>query len=125
MGVISGLITSVVLFVISLVIGAGAIYAGGYLVSGTDDRRKAVWTALFCALGWGLISLVFGWIPVLGGLLVTVLGFAVYVGVINTQYPGDWVEAAAIGFVAWIAARVVMIVLGPLLGVGALGVPWV
>lgn len=119
MGVISGLVTSVVLFAISLVIGAAAIYAGGYLVTGTDDRRKAVWTALFCALGWGLISLLFEWIPFLGPLIVTVVGFAIYVGVINTQYPGDWIKAAAIGFVAWIAASVVTMILG----VGALGVP--
>jgi len=115
---------TIVTFVVSLLIGGLGIYAGARLLTGEGDFERAVWTALFGALGWAVVSLLVGWIPFLGGLIATVLGFIVYLGIINARYPGGWVDAAGIALVAWIASVIVLALVGPLLpgGVGALGV---
>lgn len=115
---------TLVTFVVSLLVGGLGIYVGAKLVVGKGDFWTAVWTALFGALGWALVSLLFGLIPIIGGLLGTLLGLAVYLLIVSIQYNVDWIEAAAIAVVAWIAIVVVKFLLGPLLGPGALGVPF-
>jgi len=114
---------TIVTFVVSLLVGGLGIYVGARVLTGEGDFEHAVWTALFGALGWAVVSLLVGWIPFLGGLLATVLGLVVYLGIINARYPGGWVNAAGIALVAWLASVIVLTLLSPLLGgVGALGV---
>ncbi|NLV08680.1 MULTISPECIES: hypothetical protein [Halomicrobium] len=122
--VLSGLVGSVVTFLVSLLIGGLGIYVGARVMTGDGDFEQAVWTALFAALGVGVVSLLVGWIPLLGGLLATVLGFFVYLGIINWRYPGGWIDAAGIALIAWLASVLVLTLVSPLLpgGVGALGV---
>ncbi|WP_129113156.1 hypothetical protein [Halegenticoccus tardaugens] len=116
------LIDTILIFVISLLIGAFAIHLGAKLVIDADvGFGRAVVTALIGAIVWGVLSFFVGWIPLLGPLLMLVA----WVGVINWQYPGGWGTAAAIGLIAWIVAVVVLYVLAVVgfLSFDALGVP--
>lgn len=108
---------SVVAFVVALLVGGLAIYLSASIVIDTQDYSHAVITALIGAIAWGLTA----WIPLIGPILALV----VWVGVINWRYPGGWVDAAIIGFVAWLAALVLLFALNTVLGlgVGAFGVP--
>lgn len=108
---------SVVSFVVALLVGGLAIYVAGRVVAGVDDYSHAVVTALVGALAWTLGSLV----P-LFGVLVALLA---WVWVIKWRYPGGWTNAAIIGFVAWVAATLIIYALDAAfeLGVGAFGVP--
>lgn len=117
------LIDTVVVFLVSLLIGAFGIYVGGRVVSDVDDYSHALVTAFIGAVIWAVIAFFFGWIPLLG----PVLALLAYVAVINVRYPGQWLNAIAIAVVAWIAALVVLYVLG-VLGItafDAIGVPGV
>jgi len=111
------IIGSLVSFVIALLIGGLAIYTSASVLIDNQDYSHAIITALVGAIGWGLTA----WIPLLGPLIALV----VWVGVINWRYPGGWGDAAAIGFVAWIAAVAILFVLDTILGLGvdAFGVP--
>ncbi|WP_280535503.1 hypothetical protein [Halopenitus sp. POP-27] len=108
---------SIVSFVVALLVGGLAIYAGARVVVDVDDYSHAVITALIGAIAWALTS----WVPLIGPLIALV----VWVAVINWRYPGGWTKAAIIGIVAWIAALVILLVLNGLfsLGIGAFGVP--
>jgi len=125
MGIITTIVGSLVTLVVSLLVGGLGIYVGAMLVTGDDDFETALWTASLGSLAWVLTSLVLGWISLLGGLLSLVIGLALYLGVISMQYDADWVQAAAIAFVAWIAVVVVRTLIAPLIGpFGAIGVPF-
>lgn len=113
-------LASIIAFVVSLLIGGLAIYAGARVVVGVDDYGYAVVSAVAGAIAWAIASLFFSWIPVVGWLVP----LAAWVVVINWRYPGSWANAALIGLVAWVAALVVLAVL-PLAGVEAYGVPFV
>ncbi len=117
--VVSGLIGSIIAFVIALLIGGLAIYLSARLIADVDDYSHAVVTALVGALAWALTS----WIPLLGPLIALV----VWIAVINWRYPGGWLQAGLIGLVAWISAVVILYVLNLVLGLGlgAFGVPGV
>lgn len=108
---------TVVTFVVALLIGGLAIHIGARTLTGKDDYKHAVVTALFGAIAWAALS----WIPLIGFLLALVA----WVWVINWRYPGGWVRAVLIGVVAWVAAVVILYVLNDLLdlGIEALGVP--
>ncbi|GGL58556.1 hypothetical protein [Halocalculus aciditolerans] len=95
--------SSVVLFVIGLLVGGFGVYVGARFITGTDDYTRALVTAAVGALAWA----VFSWVPVVGGLLALVA----YVWVIKWRYAGGWVNAALIALVAWIATVVVVFVL--------------
>lgn len=115
------LLDSLVVFVVSLLVGAFGIYVGARVVTGTSDYAYAVVTALIGAVVWVVVGLFFGWIPFLGPLLTLVA----YVAVINVRYPGGWLAALGIALVAWLASIVVLYVLA-LLSVAsfeAVGVP--
>ena len=117
------LVDSVVVFVVSLLIGALGIYVGARVIAGRDDYRYAIVTALIGAIVWSVVAFLFGWIPLLGPLAAL---FA-YVTVINLRYPGGYLKAIAIALVAWVASLAVLYVLA-LLNVAAfeaLGVPGV
>lgn len=115
------LIDSLIVFVVSLLIGALGIYIGARVITGTDDYTYAIVTALIGAIVWGVVGFALGWIPFLGPLLVLIA----YLAVINWRYPGGWLDAVGITLVAWVSVFVVLYVLA-LLGVAsfeALGVP--
>ncbi|WP_435063034.1 hypothetical protein [Halobaculum sp. EA56] len=117
------LVSSLVVFVVSALVGGLGIYAGARLLSNARSYEHAVWTALVGALAWVIASALFGWLPLLG----TVITYLVYLGVIKWRYRGGWVTAAGIALVGWVAASLVLELLS-VLGLGgfsALGVPGV
>ncbi|WP_439027418.1 hypothetical protein [Haloarchaeobius sp. DT45] len=119
-----GLLDSLVVFVVSWVIGTVGIVAGAKVIleRGTDFGYAAI-TALFGAIAWGVVSFFLGWIPLLGIVLVLLA----WVGVINWRYPGGWKVAAGIGVVAWLVAVAVVWVLSAvgIVAPDVLGIPGV
>ncbi|SDQ95657.1 hypothetical protein [Natronobacterium texcoconense] len=117
------MIDSLIVFGVSLLIGALGIYAGAKVVVDAEDYTYAIITALIGAVVWAIIGFFFGWIPLLGPLLV----FIAYLAVINARYPGGWVDAAAITIIAWVSVLVVLYVLAVIgvTGFDAVGVPGV
>lgn len=114
--------SSVVIFVINLLIGAIGIYAGAQLLIDRDvEFSYAAVTALIGAIVWAIVSFFFGWIPILGALLTLVA----WVGVINWRFPGGWGTAAAVGFTAWVVAVIVLYALAlfSVITFDALGIP--
>ncbi len=99
-----GLVDSLVVFLVSLLIGALGIHAGARVVTGENDYEHAVWTALLGAIIWSIVGFLLGWIPGLGPVLV----FLAYLGVIKRRYSGGWFSAAAIALVAWLTAILVL-----------------
>ena len=116
-------LASLVVFVVSLLIGALGIYAGARVITGADNYSHAIITALIGAIVWAIVGFLVGWIPLLGPLLALIA----YVGVINLRYPGDWTAAAMIAIVAWISVLIVLYALAFLgvTGFEAVGVPGV
>ena len=115
------LIDSIVVFVISLLVGALGIYVGARVLTDENDYSYAIITALIGSLVWVVVAAFVGWIPFLGPLLALVA----YIAVINYRYPGGWISAIGIALIAWIASLIVLYVLA-LVGVAgfdALGVP--
>lgn len=120
---VMALIDSLVVLVVSLLIGAIGIYVGARVVVDYDDYTYAIVTAAIGAVVWAVVSFFLGWIPLLGPLLALIA----YVGVINYRYPGGWVQAGIISLIAWVAAFVVLYLLA-LVGLAsfeAVGVPGV
>ena len=115
------MIDSLVVFVVSLLIGAFGIFVGARVVVDTEDYTYALITALIGAIVWAVVGFFFGWIPLLGPLLV----FVAYLAVINARYPGGWIEAIVITVIAWLSVLVVLYVLAVIgvTGFEAAGVP--
>ncbi|WP_394739815.1 hypothetical protein [Natronococcus roseus] len=115
------MIDTLVVFVVSLLIGAFGIFVGAKLVVDTEDYTYALITALIGAIVWAVVGFFFGWIPLLGPLLV----FVAYLAVINARYPGGWIEAIVITVIAWLSVLVVLYVLAVIgvTGFEAAGVP--
>ncbi|MFW5919563.1 MAG: hypothetical protein ACOCSF_05125 [Halanaeroarchaeum sp.] len=114
--------SAVFVFLVSLLVGVVAIRLGARLLVDRDTGyRRATMTALIGALVYAVVGLVFGWIPFLGPFLMLLA----WVGVINWQYPGGWGTAIGIGFVAWIAAIVILFALSSIgvISPEAMGVP--
>lgn len=116
------IVDSILIFFISLLIGAIGIHVGATMFIDRDiGYGHAIITALIGALIWGLVSFFVGWLPIIGPILMLIA----WIAVINWSYPGGWLTAAGIGFVAWIVAALILYALA-MLGVitpGALGVP--
>jgi hypothetical protein len=114
-------IASIVVFLVSLLIGALGIYAGARIIVGRTSYDHAIVTALIGAIVWAIVGFVVGWIPLVGPLLALLA----YVAVINWRYPGDWTAAAMIGLVAWVTVLIALYALAALgiTGFEALGVP--
>lgn len=110
-------IDTVVVFIVSLLIGALGIYVGARVIADVDDYGHAIVTALVGAIAWAIVS----WIPLIGALVALI----VYLAVVNWRYPGGWVDAILITLIAWIAAAAVLYVLSALgfVSFGAFGVP--
>lgn len=115
------LVDSILVFVVSLLIGALGIYIGARIVADYDDYTYAIVTALIGAIVWVVIAFFLGWIPFLGPLLALLA----YVAVINARYPGGWINAIAIALIAWFASIVVLYILATLglASFEAIGVP--
>lgn len=114
--------SAVFVFLISLIVGTVAIHLGARLLIDRDTGfRRAVITAVVGAIVYTIVGFFLGWIPFLGPLLMLVA----WIGVINWMYPGGWVTATGIGFVAWIIAVLILFALAQLNVVTpeALGVP--
>jgi len=112
----------IVVFAVSLLIGAAAIHvAAKHAVyrdqPGSMNFEHALLTALLGAVVWALLE----WIPLIGALLALVG----WVAVIKWRYPGGWVKAAVTGAAAWAAAVVTLAALELVgfSGVSALGIP--
>jgi hypothetical protein len=101
--------------VVSVLVGGAAIYVGASVVTGEKDYGQALGTSLLGSLALVLL----GWIPILGGIVALI----VWVGVINWRYEGGWVNAAIIGFVAWLVAVVASIALGVVGVANIVGIP--
>lgn len=116
------IVSAVFVFLVSLLIGAGAIHVSARLLIDRDTGFvRAVVTALVGAAVYTLIGLFLGWIPLLGPLLMLLA----WVAVVNWLYPGGWVTAIGIGLLAWVLAVLVLFAFSRL-GVvtpEALGVP--
>lgn len=117
------ILDSIIVFVVSLLIGALGIYVGARIVSDFDDFGYAVVTALIGSVVWFVVAFFLGWIPFLGPLLVLLA----YLAVLNVRYPGGWLEAAGIALIALIASLVVLYLLALLdfVAFEAVGVPGV
>ena len=115
------LVDSIIVLVISFLVGTLGIYVGARVMTGVESLGKAAITAIIGAVVWTVFAILFGWIPLLGPLLALIA----YVGVVNWQYPAGWGTAAAIALIAWVAAIVILYVLAfvGLVGFDALGVP--
>ncbi|MFC7231422.1 hypothetical protein ACFQMM_08440 [Saliphagus sp. GCM10025308] len=116
-------IDSIIVFAVSLLIGALGIYVGARVIVDTEDYTYALVTALIGAIVWGVVGFFLGWIPLLGPAIVLIA----YLTVINARYPGGWIQAAAITLVAWLSVLIVLYILA-FLGVttfDAAGVPGV
>ncbi|MFC6732207.1 MULTISPECIES: hypothetical protein [unclassified Haladaptatus] len=113
------LIDSVILFVVSLLVGGFGIYVGARVITDVDDYGQAVITALIGAVVWAVLS----FLPLIG----TLLALIAYIAVVNWRYPGGWVNAIAIALVAWVTATVVLFILGTLniISLSAIGIPGV
>lgn len=104
------LIDSLIVFVISLLIGASGIYVGARVIVDESDFTYAIVSALIASIVWGLVATFLGWIPFLGPLLALVA----YIGVINWRYPGGWLKATGIALIAWLTSVVIIYVLSTL-----------
>lgn len=112
---------SIIVFVVSLLVGALGIYVGARVIVDVDDYTYAIVTALIGAVIWALVGFFVGWIPLLGPILVLIA----YVAVLNYRYPGGWVDAIGIALIAWVAALIILYVLALLdiTAFEAVGVP--
>ncbi len=114
------LIEGILVFVVSLLVGGLGIYVGASVISGETSYEHALVTALIGAVIWAVTAFLFGWIPLLGPILV----FVAYLAVINWRYPGGWGAAAGIALVAWLTSFVALYLLTFLgFSIDALGVP--
>ena len=112
-------------FVVSLLIGAFGIYVGARFIADRDDYEYAILTALVGAIVWWLVAGLFSLIPLVGGLIGSLLGLLAWIYVINARYPGGWGSAIGIALVAYITVWAVLVLLSTvgLVTPDALGVP--
>lgn len=101
------LIESLIVFAVSLLIGALGIYIGARVLTNESDYTYAFITALIASIVWAVIGFFLGWIPLLGPLLALIAYFTV----INYRYPGGYLRAIGIALIAWVASVAVLYVL--------------
>lgn len=119
--------TSLIALVVSLLVGGLAIHLGATFALKSRNYTHAVVTALLGAVAWWLVGVLLGEVAVdFGGPISSVIGMLVWIGVIRWRYEAGWLRAALIGLFAWIAALVVLTVLGAVgvRGIEAFGIPF-
>lgn len=99
--------SSLVVFVVSLLIGGVGIYVGAALLASSRNYTHAVVTAALGSIVWWLVALLIGDIPVLGPVLVLLA----YLAVIKMRYVTGWLRAGGIALLAWITVIVVLVIL--------------
>lgn len=103
-----GIVSAVLVFLVSLLVGTAAIHLGARLMIDRDTGfRRAAITAVVGAIVYTVLGYSLGFIPLIGPILMLLA----WIGVINWMYPGGWVTAAGIGIVAWIAAILILFAL--------------
>lgn len=117
------LLESLIVFLVSLGIGALGIHLGAILVQGESDYMNAIITAFIGSIIWSVVGFFLGVIPLLGPLIT----FIAWLGVVNWRYSGGWIDAASIALVAWISVIIVLYILATLdiTTFEAIGVPGV
>lgn len=115
------LIDSILVFLASLLVGGIGIFAGAKVITGESNLGYATMTALVGAIVWVIVSFFLGGLAFLGPLIA----LAAWIAVIKSRYRGGWLNAILIGFIAWIAVIVTLIILSALgiTGLTAIGVP--
>lgn len=116
--------TSLLVFAVSLLVGGFGIHVGSKLALKSREFSYSVVTALFGALAWGLVELLFSRVGI-GGVLSSVVAFLVWTWVIRSRYEVGWIRASVLALGAWLGAVFALVVLA-VVGVGdldALGVP--
>ncbi len=101
---------SLVVFVVSLLIGGLGVFVGARLLAGSRDYGHAVVTAALGSLVWAVVSYLIGGVPVLGPIIV----FLAYLAVIKWRYGTGWITAAGITLVAYVTVLVVLAILSDL-----------
>jgi len=101
------MLNSIIVFVVSLLIGALGIHIGAMVISGVTNYTYAFFTALIGAIVWTVTGLLFGWIPLVGPVIVLLS----YLAIVKWRYPGGWIEAVGITLVAWVSVIVVLYIL--------------
>lgn len=101
---------SLVLLIVTLLIGGLGIHVGASLLAGSRDYGHAVVTAVIGSLVWGITSFFLGGVPVLGPVLV----FLAYLAVIKWRYRAGWITAVGITLVAYVTVLVVLALLSNL-----------
>lgn len=122
----SGAETSVIVLVVSVLVGGFAIHVGSMFAFKTKDYGHAVVTAVLGAIAWAIVHYVLAALAA-PGALSSLVALVVWIWVVKWRYGVGWVRAAVIGLFAWIAALGALTILAAL-GVeqlGAYGVPGV
>ena len=116
------IVDSLIVFVVSLLVGALGIYVGARVIADVEDYTYAIVTALVGSIIYAVVAFLvpFGWL----GL---VLALIAYLAVINWRYPGDWGEAIGITLIAWVTVVIVIWILGALgiVAPEATGIPFI
>lgn len=99
--------SSIVVFLVSLLIGGLGIYVGAWFLASSRNYGHAVVTAALGSVAWWLVALFVGDVWLLGPVLVLLA----YLGVIKVRYRTGWLTAAGIALVAWITVLVVLAIL--------------
>ena len=112
---------TLIVFLVSLLIGALAIYVGARVIVGVDNYSYAIVTALIAAIVWGVVAFFLYWIPLIGPLAALIA----YLAVIRLRYPGGWINAIAITLIAWLTVLIINVILGAagIVSFDAIGVP--
>jgi hypothetical protein len=116
---------SVILFVVSLFIGAFGVYIGGLVIADSDDFGEALLVALVGALAWSIIGSLIGAVPIVGRLLAPIVALLAYIAIVKWRYSVSWLRAGGIAILAWVIALGVLTVISNLglADLDAVGVP--
>lgn len=105
---------SVILFVVSLFIGAFGVYIGAMVVADSDDFGEALLVALVGAISWSIIASLIGAVPIVGQILAPIVALAVYITIVKWRYSVTWVRAGGVAILAWVIALGVLTVISNL-----------
>ncbi len=116
--------SSILVFVVGLLIGGFAIYVGAAVAFKSKDYSHAVLTALLGAIAWAIVNAAFEAVNIQGALS-SLVGLVVWIWVIRWRYRVGWLRGALIGLLAWFAVLVTLSILSTVgvSGLGPYGVP--